>query len=300
MAAAIPGFFLPRTLFDLFCVARALYWSTEGRRMGLVIYLDSFLLLNLILDYLLLLLTGRIAGAALFRGRLLLSALLGSAYAGAALLPALGFLHHPLIRVGIGVLMVLIGYGSQRQLGKLILLFFALSAALGGGLYAMRLMGLGLPALEVKHILLFSAAAYCVMSLAGRKLARHGPREYRKVVVRLGDAAAELTALVDSGNTLTDPVNGKAVVVTEGRCLASLLPPEIDLLHPAQCLPALRDPRRFRLLPYRSVGVEQGLLLAVRADQVQIDGRDAGARLVALSPTPVSDTGRYNALIFEE
>lgn len=269
--------------------------------MGLVIYLDTFLLLNLILDYLLLLLTGRIAGAVLSRGRLFLAAVLGCAYAGVAVaFPPLAFLSHPLIRIGVGVLMVLIGYGSQRRLWRLILLFFALSAALGGGLYALNLMGLGPPVLELKHILLFATIAYCAMSLAGRKLAHHGPREYRKVVVHLGDEAAELTALVDSGNTLADPMNGKPVVVTEGRCLAALLPPEVDLCHPAQCLPTLPDPRRFRLLPYRSVGVEQGLLLAVRADRVRIGDRDAGARLVALSPTPVSDTGQYNALIFEE
>lgn len=269
--------------------------------MGLVIYLDSFLLLNLILDYLLLLLTGRIAGAVLLRRRILLSAALGCAYAGATvLLPALTFLGHPLIRIGVGVLMVLLSYGAQRQLWKLTLLFFSLSAALGGGLYALRLMGLGLPVLEVKHILFFAAMTYYAMSLAGRKLARHGPREYRQVVIHLGTTTAKLTALVDSGNTLSDPTNGKAVVVAEGRCLASLLPPEVDLLHPIQCLPRLREPCRFRLLPYRAVGVEQGLLLAVRADRVQINGRDAGARLVALSPTPVSDTGQYNALIFEE
>lgn len=281
-------------------MAQVLYWSGGKEAGGLVIYLDSFLLLNLILDYLLLLLTGRIAGAALFRWRLFLAALLGSAYAGAAVLPAFVFLGHPLVRVGVGILMVLIGYGSQRRLWKLTLLFFALSAALGGGLYAVSLMGIGLPTLEVKYILLFSAAAYCLLSLAGRKLARHGPREYRKLLIRLGDATVELTALVDSGNTLTDPMNGKAVVVAEGRCLSPLLPPEIDLQHPAQCLPALKDPRRFRLLPYRAVGIEQGLLLAVRADQVQINGQDAGTRLVALSPTPVSDTGCYDALIFEE
>lgn len=262
--------------------------------------MDSFLLLNLILDYLLLLLAGRIAGAALLRWRLFLAAGLGSIYAGASLFPALGFLRHPLICIGVGILMILIGYGSQKRLWKLTLLFFALSAALGGGLYAISLMGIGLPVLEVKYILLFSAAAYCTLSLAGRKLARHGPREYRKLLIRLGGDTAELTALVDSGNTLTDPMNGKAVVVAEGSRLVPFLPPEIDLQHPAQCLPTLEDPRRFRLLPYRAVGVEQGLLLAVRADQVQIDGRDVGARLVALSPTCVSDTGCYDALISEE
>ena len=55
--------------------------------------------------------------------------------------------------------------------------------------------------------------------------------------------------------------------------------------------------RRFRLLPYRSVGVDRGLLLAVRVDQVQVGEEDRGPMLAALSPTPVSDGGGYRALL---
>ena len=55
--------------------------------------------------------------------------------------------------------------------------------------------------------------------------------------------------------------------------------------------------RRWRLLPYRAVGIPWALLLAVRVDRAQVDGEDYGPILVALSPTPVSDGGGYNALI---
>lgn len=266
----------------------------------MVVYLDTLVLLNLLLDYLLLLLAGRIAGAALCRWRIALAAGLGSLYAGAVVWPGWPFLAHPLIRLGVGVLMVLIAYATEGRLLRLTILFFALSAALGGGLYALQLMWPGAGRLDLKYVLLFAAAAYCLLSLAGRKLARHGPRELRPVVVRLGDRSAHITALVDNGNTLTDPMTGKGVMVAEGSRLAPLLPPEVDFDHPCQCFPALKDPQRFRLLPYRAVGVDRGLLLAVRADGVRVGGRDMGERLVALSPTPVSDGGGYHALIFEE
>lgn len=263
------------------------------------VYLDSLILLNFILDYLLLLLTGQAAGAVLHRWYIALAAALGAVYAAAVFLPGWGFLAHPLLRVCAGVVMVLTAYGTCRQLLRLIILFFAFSAALGGGLYALRLMGVTVT-LEPKFILLFAAAAYCLLSLAGQKLARHGPRELKRVVVHVGERSTGLTALVDSGNTLRDPMTGAGVVVAQGERLASLLPPEADFRHPCQALPALKDPRRFRLLPYRSVGVDQGLLLAVRADRVQVNGKDLGSRLVALSPTPVSDGGGYDALVFEE
>lgn len=264
-----------------------------------IVYLDSLVLLNFILDYLLLLLTGQAAGAVLHRWRMALAAALGAVYAGAVFFPALAFLSHPLLRLGAGVIMLLIAYGDSRRLGRLILLFFAFSAALGGGLYALGLMGITIT-LEPRYILLFAAIAYCLLSLASHALARHGPRELKQVVVQVGDRSAGLTALVDSGNTLRDPITGAGVVVAQGERLAALLPPEADFRNPCQALPALKEPGRFRLLPYRSVGVEQGLLLAVRADRVRMNGRDLGSRLVALSPTPVSDGGGYDALVFEE
>ena len=44
------------------------------------------------------------------------------------------------------------------------------------------------------------------------------------------------------------------------------------------------------------MGVDRGLLLAVRVDQVQVGEEDRGPMLTALSPTPVSDGGGYRAL----
>ena len=42
---------------------------------------------------------------------------------------------------------------------------------------------------------------------------------------------------------------------------------------------------------------ERGLLLAVKADALDLNGEGRGPVLVALSPTPVSDGGGYQALI---
>ena len=89
--------------------------------------------------------------------------------------------------------------------------------------------------------------------------------------------------------------------------MEELFPPEErpspqQLLDPAGTLEGVRDPewkRRFRLLPYRAVGVDRGLLLAVRVDQAWIAGEDRGPMVVALSPTPVSDGGGYAALLGE-
>ena len=48
---------------------------------------------------------------------------------------------------------------------------------------------------------------------------------------------------------------------------------------------------------YRAVGVECGMLLALRARGIAVDGRPLGRLLVALSPTALDDGGGYQALI---
>ena len=45
------------------------------------------------------------------------------------------------------------------------------------------------------------------------------------------------------------------------------------------------------------MGVECGLLLALRVDEARLGEQDVGPLLVALSPTPVSDGGGYRALV---
>lgn len=264
----------------------------------MTIYIDSLFLLDLIVDYLLLLLTGKVTGSPLVRWRLFLSAALGGGYSVLCAVTRLPVLLHPLIKLTSAVLLVLISYGHCRHLLRCILIFLALSAAFGGGLYALSL-AVGAPlTLNAPAVLLFAAAAYGLLSLVGRKLARHGPTDLRQVTVHVGPRSTHLTALVDTANTLTDPITGQGVLVAEGERLAPLLPPEADYLHPAQCFPSLPDPGRYRLLPYRAVGAD-GLLLAVRA-RLEVNGQPSPCRLVALSPTPVSDTGAYQALLYEE
>ena len=76
----------------------------RGGRGVTVIYLDELFLLNFVVDYLLLLAAGRLSGEILRRGWLALGAAIGAAYAAAAVLPGMGFLLHPLCKLGVAVL----------------------------------------------------------------------------------------------------------------------------------------------------------------------------------------------------
>lgn len=276
-----------------------------------VIYIDVLFLLNLVVDYLLLLTTARITGETISRIRLGLGALLGALYAAAQFLPALGWLARPLCKMAFAVLMVLISFGGSRRLLRLVLVFFAVSAALCGVVVALQLVGSEGLTLEsgvlytgfdARLLLITVIVCYVVMSAVLERAARHGGvrRDLCTAEVTIGGATLRLTALRDTGNTLTDPVSNRPVMVAEARALRPLLPAQLDPAEPVSSLSRLQDEmlkKRLRLLPYRAVGVDHGLLLAVRTDRVVIGKRKWDGLLVALSPTPVSDGGGYQALI---
>ena len=280
-----------------------------------VIYIDTLFLLNAMVDYLLLLGAARLAGEPLRRRKFLVGALLGGGYAVAIFLPGFGFMTHPLVRLSAAAFMVLLAYGGSRRLLRQAVCFFALSCAFGGGVMAIGLLGRqGLTlsggviysGMDLKIVLLSAAGCYGILTIVFERAGKHNTFTSDMVPVRvvLGERSAELTALVDTGNTLSDPVTGWPVMVAEGECLSPLFPADkrptpAQLHNPAQALLDLGTGEltgRLRLLPYRAVGVEQGILLTMKADEVWISGAKREV-LVALSPTPVSDGGGYRALV---
>lgn len=277
-----------------------------------VVYVDSVFILNAVMDYLLLVVTGRLAGVPLRRRRYIWAALLGGAYAVAVFLPWLGFLAQPPVKLAAGVLLALAAFGGEERFFRLALLFFLVSSAMAGCVLGLGLLagsrvpvvsGVFYTDVDAKVLLISAAAAYAVLAVVFRASARHAASGLL-LPVRMGlnGRAAALTALWDTGSALREPGGGESVLVLAPGALDGLLPPEVrplaaealrspaDLLEPLRrAAPALRP----RLLPYRAVGAG-GLLLAVRLDWAEIGGRRYPGLTAALSPTPLGEG--YTAL----
>ena len=279
----------------------------------MTVYLDGVFLWNLLVHYLLLLVTAKTAGEPCRRRWLALGSAAGAFFSTAAFLPGWEWLCHPLCKVGAALVMLLLAFGHSRRLLRLCLLFFGLSCTMTGSVLLLSLLsgkgfslrgGVLATGLNLKMTVLSAVLCYIGMSLLFRRMGRHGPGELVPVTVSIGGKQVLLTALRDTGNTLTDPATGRPVVVAEGRGLKGLLPDSLltGLEEPAGTMESCSDPlwrQRLRLLPYRAVGVRCALLLAVRSDRVNVAGKEYGGLLVALSPTPVSDGGGYQALVGE-
>lgn len=277
-----------------------------GRGDGMtVVYVDSVFFLNGAMDFVLFLVTARLAGIPLKRHRYLLAALLGAIYAVTVFLPNMQFLSAFPAKLAVGFLMALVAFGGEDKLLRLILLLFAVSCAMAGCVLALGLLsgsrvpvsnGIFYTDINTKILLIAAAAAYLVLTIVFRTAAYHGVGgDLLQATLCIAGKIGKLTVLHDSGNSLRDPSGADAVLVAAPGSLDMVLPKEIQKLlspellrYPADLLEPLRTAEpslRPQLLPYRAVGVPSGLLLTIRADWLEICGsRHKGVR-VALSPS---------------
>jgi len=111
----------------------------------------------------------------------------------------------------------------------------------------------------------------------------------------LPDQKICITALRDTGNTLTDPLSGQPVLVV-GADVAGRLTglSQSQLRRPIDYLREHSE-HGLRLIPYRTISNPDGLLLAKKISHVRI-GRWRGSVLVAFAPEILDPAGKFQGL----
>lgn len=248
-------------------------------------YLNPVMGLTFLVDFLLLLGTGRLCGQPPKIGRAALAAALGAIQAGACLLPGFAFLGNFLWRLVSLGLMACIAFGMNHGAVRRAGVFVLLSMALGG--MAMGMQNRNFPSVLFAAVGVF---ALCAVGLPGKI----GAQRFVPVEITYNDRLVRLTALHDTGNTLRDPVTGRQVLVVDAQTAGMLTGLTVQQLkQPVESVTALPG---LRLIPYRAVGQEGGLLLALKFPQVKI-GSWQGSTLVAFAPAGLDSNGTYQALM---
>ncbi|MBQ3089886.1 MAG: sigma-E processing peptidase SpoIIGA [Oscillospiraceae bacterium] len=278
-----------------------------------VIYVDTVLVLNSILDYLLLLSTAKLTAQPFSRLRLLAGSLLGGGYAVLLFLPDAHWLSNPLIKLLWAVLIVLVAFGLGGDLLRLTLVFLALSCSLAGILVLVSLFsaanltypqGIPVTSMDWKALILAASLCYLLSATFLRRIADRRETRLLPVKLRWDCRQTAFTALEDTGDLLTDPAGNGPVLVVYWKTAAAVLPQlprlqESDIRDPVEGIGRLADSwgrGRLNLLPYRGIGSGQRFLLAVRVDSAVINGEVLHGQLVALAPDQLSE-GSYQAVI---
>ena len=132
---------------------------------------------------------------------------------------------------------------------------------------------------------------YAGLRLIFRRRARLAEEKRVAVELRFLRREARFMALLDTGNSLFDPVSGMEVMVVSAHALSPVFAdypglaacPAVELTSSLPRNMEINAPGVFRLIPYSAVG-GAGLLAAFRPDALTVGGETRAELLAAVSP----------------
>jgi stage II sporulation protein GA (sporulation sigma-E factor processing peptidase) len=211
--------------------------------------------------------------------------------------------------------LVAFGYGSLRAYATGTALTFGVSMLIGGIMTSAFLkLGNGASYLEIggtiatvygdlpvwKFAVLALLSALLTWGL-GKLFRRKRSIRTCAVRMRFDGRDMELTALVDSGNLLEDPVSGTPVIFLKGRAARALLPKNLLIaMKNGVASLSLPDAGKLRVIPNRTVSGD-GILLAAVPERVYLKSSGAWEARRALVAVDFSDGdyGGFEVLVPE-
>lgn len=247
-------------------------------------YAIAVMLLRFAVDFLLLLGVYRMSGYPPDWARTIAGATLGGLYGGICLLPELVAVSKPFWVAVVLCVICLTVFGVQKGALRRSVLFVLLQLALNG-------IGVGLGKGGFWSAVASAAGVFLLCAIGFRQQSVDGGLV--PVELCCGGNHVQLMALRDTGNTLRDPVTGRPVLVVSADVAQKLtgLTRE-QLKRPVEALSSGTIPG-LRLIPYRTIGQDCGMMLALQLKDVRI-GKWQGNSLVAFAPEGLD--GEYQAL----
>ncbi len=264
--------------------------------MDTVIYADVLIILNLAVNYFLLLATSRLCRTPLRLGRMLLGAAVGAVFALYILLPPMGKFWEFLIRPAFAAAITFAAFGRRksRRFLRLWATFLLSTLLFGGAMMAVynifRPEGMavegGVLYFRISPLLLVvsTAVCYALIRLFQHLSQLRDPHARRKqITLVFQGAATEMTAMVDTGHSLRDPFSGNHVVLLSQKGAT-----RTGVLKDAEML------GRYRLIPCRTAHGD-GVLQGFKTDRILVDGNAMEGVVAAVSDGNFGDD--YDAII---
>ncbi|MHB1392291.1 MAG: sigma-E processing peptidase SpoIIGA [Clostridia bacterium] len=296
--------------------------------MDTYVYADVILLENLIMNYLILWSTARLTRYSCSKINLVIASLLGAVYAVLSYFPGYSYLFSFFMKVLFSILIVIVAYTPTHfhLLLKLTGIFYIVSFVFGGAAFGLFyfINGLNLTSngisfikdFPIKVLVVAVIIAYITIKYSWDYVQHRIKRERLIVKVEMSFDKKQLCldALVDTGNSLKDPITNVPVMIMDYSIIRELLPEEIqkifeqsgenDLNAIAEIMSISKWATRFRIIPFKSLGRENGMLVGFRPDMVTIFDSDRRIQLnniiIAIYRKNLSKDGEYSALIHPE
>jgi len=269
----------------------------------LIVYADILVLVNLIVNYFLLLATDKIIGFSPKTIRVLISAFLGAVSSLYIFLPKTTVLGELIFKIAVCFIMSWVAFGlkSAKRCFKAMSVLFVLTCAYAGGMTALwhifkpngMVIHNSVVYFNISPLVLvgFTVVSYIVFNILYKVFSR--PAKFSSkcsVVVMSENKSIKLNAIVDTGNSITDVFGKSDIIIAEKGIVKKLFNEnEMD---------KTEIKKRFRLVPCNTVSGER-LLEGYRCDSALIEngGKKIEVKkpILAAAVTPLNED--YNAIL---
>ena len=292
----------------------------------MTIYLDVVLIENLCMNYIILFATGYILKIEIKHIRLIRSALLGGIYSVAAYLQILEIYSNILLKIILSIVMVYIGYNSKniKQIIKQLLFFYLITFVFGGCAFALLYFikpeqilmrnGVYIGTYPLKIVILGGIVGFTITVIAFKyaKMKINKKNMFCELEIYFENKKINTIALIDTGNMLKDPITSMPVIVVEKSVLKNVLPDIIidnlnkiiggDVPKEVYEDKNLNYITKFRVIPFSSIGKENGLLLGFKSNKIKISTQEEGQKvienvIVGIYDHSLSKKNNYFALV---
>lgn len=293
--------------------------------METYVFGDIILLENFIMNFIILWCTAKLLKHKSSWPMLVLAALLGAVYALGSYFSGFKYFYTPGMKVVFSILIIILAYlpNHIRDFIKLIGVFYITSFVFGGAAFGLFYFVNGLKNIRygafyiqdfpVKTLILSIIIAYFTVRYCWDFIQYRVKREkiITEINILMDDKKAVLTALVDTGNSLNEPITKAPVLVAEYSSIKDLLPRDVQEIFEqgnqsdfnviARIMANSELVTRFRVIPFKSLGKDNGMLLGFKPDEVQLVENNKKQNIkniiVGIYNKKLSNSGEYSALI---
>lgn len=293
------------------------------------IYIDILFLENLVMNYFILLLTAMFSKSKTSSLRVFLGALLGASYVILlVVLPGMQVYYTTAAKILLSLAIVAVTFSPERFTAffKTLAIFYISTFIFAGGAFAFFYFSESggfikngvVVAWRPKWTQLFLAVVTVgiIVRIFWDMLQYKFTREKLLIPLKISfeSKIIDLSALVDTGNSLHDPLSNMPVIVVEFGAIQGILPEEIkgifeqsredDLVSVTNIVASSTWFSRFRLVPFTSLGKENGMLIGFKPDYIEIgaDHEKKGVSnvIVGIYNRALSKNEKYKALLSPE
>ncbi|WP_026476380.1 sigma-E processing peptidase SpoIIGA [Alkaliphilus transvaalensis] len=291
----------------------------------MIVYAEYVFLENFIMNFIILSLTSKFGKTQTKKVRLLMASSLGALYAFVLFFPSLHFLFSMMMKVTCSMLIIIIAFSPYRfkEFFRLLGIFYLITMVFGGAGFALfyftsfnGIISNGIfytTNITLKNLMLSCGLAYILINFCWGYIQKQLSRDkiYMKVKIQMNGENVELKGLVDTGNSLKDPLTSHPVMIVEYNAIINLFPESIQAAFIGSKYPNFNEitmlltntpwMTRLRFIPFEALGTENGMLVGFKPDSVLIEKdyeiKNIENIIIAVYSKRLSKSGDYTALL---